>query len=54
MDDLQLIAEEDIGYAMAYMMDKHHIITEGAATGQNVDIAILYALIQKYITQEEK
>lgn len=31
MDQMVLIPEEEIGYAMAYMMDKHRIIMEGAA-----------------------
>jgi len=31
MDDVLLIPEEEIAYAMAYMMDKHRIIMEGAA-----------------------
>lgn len=31
MDQLVLIPEEDIGYAMAYMMDKERMIVEGAA-----------------------
>ena len=33
-DDLVLVPEEEIAYSMAYMMDKHHLIMEGAsATG---------------------
>lgn len=31
MDQIVLTSEEDIGYAMAYMMDKQRIIMEGAA-----------------------
>ena len=31
MDDVLLISEEEIAYSMAYMMDKHRIIMEGAA-----------------------
>ncbi|MGM0827652.1 MAG: hydroxyectoine utilization dehydratase EutB [Bacillota bacterium] len=31
MDDVVLIPEEEIAYSMAYMMDKHRIIMEGAA-----------------------
>ena len=31
MDDVLLFPEEEIAYAMAYMMDKHRIIMEGAA-----------------------
>lgn len=31
MDQMVLIPEEEIGYAMAYMIDKHRIIMEGAA-----------------------
>ena len=30
-DQLLLIAEDEIGYAMAYMMDKQGMIVEGAA-----------------------
>lgn len=31
MDDVLLIPEDEIAYSMAYMMDKHRIIMEGAA-----------------------
>ncbi|MBO1510613.1 hydroxyectoine utilization dehydratase EutB [Metabacillus bambusae] len=31
MDDVLLISEDEIAYSMAYMMDKHRIIMEGAA-----------------------
>ncbi len=77
MDQIVLIPEDEIGYAMAYMMDKQRIIMEGAAatgiaavlgnqiphqngalvviiTGQNVDIAILLELIQKYTFEKEE
>lgn len=30
-DDILLISEEEIAYSMAFMMDKHHMIIEGAA-----------------------
>jgi threonine dehydratase len=71
MDDVVLIPEEEIAYSMAFMMDKHRMIMEGAAatgiaavlgskipqqegdiaviiSGQNVDLSILFTLIQNY------
>lgn len=76
MDDLSLVPENKIAYSMAFMMDTHRLIMEGAAatgvaaalggdipyqdgdlviiiSGQNVDLSILFGVIEKYM-QEKK
>lgn len=74
-DKILLVPENEIAFSMAYMIDHHRMIMEGAAatgiaallgnkishqdgdlvviiSGQNVDISILFQIIQDYLAEQ--